>query len=127
MQEILAYQDTRFTCTTEGRVEWRLKIYDNREDKIIMLSLAACDTKCLPLNTFNGLFIFSVVDVNNTDLIIRPANNTRLTGHVLIVNGSLQCIRGDVDHKSAECGLNYVCKYKVICFAMWGEWCCVTV
>lgn len=83
MREVLADQDTVFTCTAEGQVEWRFEyIYSSR-----FVSLAICDNTCEELNDFNNLFKASIVKArHSSSMTIRAVKHRNI---VLLTNGSL--------------------------------------
>ncbi|PVD27150.1 hypothetical protein C0Q70_12304 [Pomacea canaliculata] len=110
VQEVLAGHETRFTCTSEGPVEWRLHYYDWRtkgENRMTSAVLATGDMFVL-MNSFDGLFTAAVINNNTTSIIVNTVNNTRLYNNVHFLNGSLECTRRDADNMSAGCGLDYV-------------------
>lgn len=103
VQDILAGQETNFTCTAEGQVQWRWQL-----DKTVTSKLVAqCDIECTPINTFDGLFSSHFIDAHTSSIIVKAVNNTRVYQDVRLVNGSLECTAGE---ETKSCGLNYVCK-----------------
>lgn len=108
MWEVLADQESYFTCTAEGPVYWTLRSNDDST-----ISIALCDKHCTLYNGYDGLFSANTIDLHKSTVIINAKNNSRVYDNVQLVNGSLECSRWDQDTTTAACGLNFVCKYIV--------------
>ncbi|PVD27156.1 hypothetical protein C0Q70_12310 [Pomacea canaliculata] len=102
--EVLAEEETHFHCTAEGDMQWTLLLTNSSRP----ISLATCNTNCITLNTYQGLFAARITDLHTSTLTINPKNNRKLYDNIQLVNGSLECNRGDMDDSFAGCGLNFV-------------------
>lgn len=106
MREVLADQDTVFTCTAEGQVQWRLQLDDTGDSEI----LATCEQTCDEMNNMNKLFNANIVNVpKSSSMTITAADPKEV---VQLLNGSLQCLLVNETKRvaSSRCNLSYVCK-----------------
>lgn len=103
--EVLADQDTDFTCAAVGQVQWRLKSWGARSSEL----LATCDYGCTEMETYDNLFIAKIGDpLRSSHMTVRPGNRS----NILLLGVSLQCVivSETTPVPSAECNLNYACK-----------------
>lgn len=105
MQEVLADNETVFTCSAEGPVEWRF--YYNTT---MSVTLANCEKTCLPVHTF-GIFNAEVINAQTTAMIIKVVDHTKFYDNIHLISGSLWCSRKSRHGMPSSCGLNFVCKY----------------
>ncbi|XP_025103102.1 uncharacterized protein LOC112569511 [Pomacea canaliculata] len=119
MREVLVDQDTVFTCTAEGQVEWRFE-YSLYSQTVL---LAKCESTCEELNSFNNLFKASILEARHSSSMTIRARKHRSIVH--LTNGSLLCYRmnGSVQVASARCTLHYVYPPEdVSCTAVTTSW-----
>ncbi|XP_025101326.1 uncharacterized protein LOC112568301 [Pomacea canaliculata] len=116
--EVLADQDTDFTCAAEGQVQWRLKVLGARSSEL----LATCEYGCTEMETYDNLFIAKIGDpLRSSHMTVRPGNRS----NILLLGVSLQCVivSETTPVPSAECNLNYACPPEgVSCTAMNTSW-----
>ncbi|XP_025101081.1 uncharacterized protein LOC112568157 isoform X2 [Pomacea canaliculata] len=104
VREVLADQDTVFTCTAEGHVEWKFEYNDSNKT----VSLANCESTCKELNNYKNLFKASIVKARHSSSMTITTVKHRNIVHLL--NGSLLCVlmAGSAQVASVRCGLHYV-------------------
>lgn len=103
VREVLADQDTVFTCTAQGEVDWRVLRYGATSST----SFAICNDTCHQFYNYSNLFMAKIVNPFQTSsMTITAANRSRID---MLINSTLECV-SSVHSDPYRCELNYVCK-----------------
>ncbi|PVD27153.1 hypothetical protein C0Q70_12307 [Pomacea canaliculata] len=101
VREVLADQDTVFTCTAQGEVDWRVLRYGATSST----SFAICNDTCHQFYNYSNLFMAKIVNPFQTSsMTITAANRSRID---MLINSTLECV-SSVHSDPYRCELNYV-------------------